>query len=164
MGLFMMDDQKNTMIALLGKYCVENNLKLEDLQSLNLALKDKEEKISDDMIHMNKYVEIKDKVLKSGDLLVNFKKKLVLKEGRLVIVHDHELLILRLLIANPKDYISDQEILRVLQINGHEVTQRSMVVYVSRLSKSLGLSPIGEKYIRRKSKRGYFWNSWVQVQ
>lgn len=82
----------------------------------------------------------------------------VKREGYNLILPEHEFLILCLLASNPHDVVSDKGIMELLENYGHKVEYRFMVVYLSRLSKAVGNSPIDSKYVKCRRNKGYYWD------
>ena len=146
-------------INVLGSYCMETHISLTELQKL---VKDRKEKrTSSDADHFENFKALDNKTIRSGDIKIDFEKKLAYKDKKLLNVHDHEFLVLQMLVSNQKEVISDMELLDLLRMYHHEVTRESLIVYASRISKMVGRSPVEEKYIKRMQKRGYYWSFGV---
>ena len=79
-------------------------------------------------------------------------------------MHEHELLILQLLMSNARETIKDEEILDLLEQHDHKIAKESMVVYMSRLSHRIGKTMQEEEYIKRHWKKGYYWNQKINVR
>ncbi|MBM6809021.1 winged helix-turn-helix domain-containing protein [Faecalicoccus pleomorphus] len=151
-----MSKTMDNKINLLGNFCMENHISMTELQKL---VKDREEKrTSSNEDHFENFKALENKTIRSGDIKIDFEKKLAYKDKKLLNVHEHEFLILQMLVSNQKEVISDIELLDLLRMYHHEVTRESLIVYASRISKMVGVSPIEEKYIRRMQKRGYYWS------
>ena len=143
-------------INLLGNFCIENHISMTELQKLVKARE--EQRTSSNEDHFENFKAFENRTIRSGDIKIDFEKKLAYKDKKLLNVHEHEFLILQMLVSNQKEIISDMELLNLLRMYHHEVTRESLIVYASRISKMVGKSPIEEKYIKRMLKRGYYWS------
>lgn len=155
-----MSKTKENKINILGSYCMENHISLSDLQKLVMA-REKIRVISGEEEHFKNLQVFENCRVQSGDIYIDFEKKLVYKDKKLLNMHEHEFLLLQMLVSNQKEVISDVELLDLLRMNHHEVTRESLVVYISRISKMVEKSPVDEKYIQRMQKRGYYWSFGV---
>ncbi|WP_317395696.1 winged helix-turn-helix domain-containing protein [Faecalicoccus pleomorphus] len=148
----------------IDKFCKEKDITLEDLKLLSKELpKVRARHLDLKQKHLSNFKDSMTGIIKSGDILIDFSNEYLFKEKRRIMIHPYELLILRLLISNPHETIEDEEIMSLLQKYGHEVGYRSMVVYMSRLSKKVGLSPVGTKYVKRVWQEGYCWNYYTKA-
>ena len=137
MGKYM-DKAKEEKIVELGKYCLEHGIDLEDLK--------------------------KNKKVSSGEIRIDFEEQVMHKGKQILVMHEHELLILQLLMSNARETIKDEEILDLLEQHDHKITKESMVVYMSRLSHRIGKTMQEEEYIKRHWKKGYYWNQKINVR
>lgn len=149
----------------LGTYCVEHDISLEDLKQIRKELqteKLKSESLNNE--HFQKFLDLKNKQIVSGNLKIDLFLNSVRKGNRLLSIHESELLILQLLMANSHKTIKDEEILRLLETYGYDIGLKSMIVYVSRISHKIGKTSKQESYIKRHWKHGYYWNVRVTIQ
>ena len=148
-----------------GTYCVEHDISLEDLKQIRKELQT--EKLKSESLkneHFQRFLDLKDKQIVSGNLTVDFFMSSVKKGNRLLLIHESELLILQLLMANPHKILKDKEILNVLEAYGYSIGLKSLIVYVSRISHKIGKTTKQESYIKRHWKQGYYWSVKVSVQ
>lgn len=148
----------------LGEFCLNNNTSMQDLEEIkrhknNSALGERNLQ----NLHYDRFINNSKGYLRSEDILVDLESELVLKDENILLIHPHEFLILKFLMSNPKEIIEDYEIMRILETYGHIVTIRSMVVYMSRISKAIGETSDEDKYLKRKSKKGYYWTRRVEI-
>lgn len=144
----------------LGTYCVEHDISLEDLKQIRKELQD--EKLKSDALHnehFQKFLDVKNKQLISGNLKIDFFQNQVKKGNKLISIHESELLILQMMMANSRKTIKDEEILELLKNYGYDIGFKSMIVYISRITHK-----IGGNYIKRHWKQGYYWNIKVTIQ
>lgn len=153
-----MDETKNEKIMELGKYCLEHGIDLEDLKKFD------SKKDSMGNLHYLRFNNFVHKKVSSGDLRIDFEQQIMHKGKKILVMHEHELLILQLLISNARETIKDEEILDLLEQHDHKITKESMVVYMSRLSHRIGTTVQEEDYIKRHWKKGYYWNQKVNIR
>lgn len=152
-------DKENDEIYILGKYCVDHNITKEDIQEISKEVsKRKIKKMEDADCHFQKFLQFEEAKIHTGDLKIDFHAGTLKKGNEVRNIHEQELLILQLLVSNPKETIRDEEILHVLKEYKYFVSHKSLVVYLSRLSHIVGKTPIEEDYIKRHWKKGYYWN------
>lgn len=146
-------------IITLGEFCVRHHISLQDLQLFsNDLLRYRARNLNSSISHFQNFKEGEKQVWISGDLVIDRINMTVTKDGQEERIHDHEFLLLCLLISSPHEVITDQEILEFLENHGNRVGYRSMVVYMSRLSRIVGNSPVGTHYVKRKRNKGYYWD------
>lgn len=149
----------------LGAYCVEHDISLDDLKQIRKELRT--EKLKNESLnneHFKRFLSLKNKQIVSGNLTIDFFMSSVKKRSRLLSIHESELLILQLLMANPHKTLKDKEILNILEAYGYSIGLKSLIVYVSRISHKIGKTTKQESYIKRHWKQGYYWNAKVSVQ
>lgn len=150
---------------ILGLFCVEHHITMEELQKLARQLHPNEEMTNFDQdIHFQRFHEMEGKIVISHELMIDFRREIIKKGKTILPLHPFELLILRLLVANGKETISNDELLHLMKMYGQPISAGSLVTYISRISKRLGKRPGDLPYIRRHWKRGYFWDSPVTVK
>lgn len=96
----------------LGAYCVEHDISLDDLKQIRKELRT--EKLKNESLnneHFKRFLSLKNKQIVSGNLTIDFFMSSVKKRSRLLSIHESELLILQLLMANPHKTLKDKEIL-----------------------------------------------------
>lgn len=157
MGKYM-DKAKEEKIVELGKYCLEHGIDLEDLKKIF------SKKETTDNIHYQRFHNLAHKKVSSGEIRIDFEEQVMHKGKQILVMHEHELLILQLLMSNVRETIKDKEILDLLEQHDHKITKESMVVYMFRLSHRIGKTMQEEEYIKRHWKKGYYWNQKINVR
>ena len=97
----------------LRAFCVQNEITFQELKEIQANWN-----VDTNNRHLQRILEIKDKKIISGDLRIDFKEQALIKGQTLTILHNHEILILRILFGNVQNTITNKKILDLLEAYG----------------------------------------------
>lgn len=150
----------NNQINIMGQYCVDNKITIDDLK--NLVLVKKREKEEEFKTSISQMKELSKGKVKTGKIYIDYHDHIIVHQNGYVLNEKKlEVLICEFIAANYPDILSIAQIKSMLKIFGFNSTARSIVVYISRINKSLYGAQYG-KYIKTVYKRGYVWNYLVK--
>lgn len=148
----------NNQINIMGQYCVDNKITIDDLKNLVLVKKrEKEEEFKTSISQMRELSKVK-----TGKIYIDYHDHIIVhQKGYVLNEKKLEVLICEFIAANYPEILSIGQIKSMLKTFGFNAGSRSIVVYISRINKSLYGAQYG-KYIKTVYKRGYVWNYLVK--